>query len=337
MRNAMAWGPKAIFLSVLLFPCLAATTLAQSDLDEVHVAPLTNAGNSASVKLQPPLLSHAAEIIRKQVDLVLVPVTITDERDRLLTGLQEDNFQVFDGKHRQQIKHFSSEDAPVSLGIVLDLSSSMASKMEWARQAVLEFCKAANPADEFFMVSFADRPELLAGFTDHIEDIQERLTSAVPHGRTALLDAVYFAIHQMRGAKYPKRALLIISDGGDNHSRYGEREVRSLLKEADVMLYAIALIDPTSQVLEEVRGPELLEEITSLTGGRAFGIGQPNLLPAIANKVGMELRNQYVLGYHPDNAIHNGKWHRIQVKIKLPKSIWPVWIHAKSGYYAPTE
>jgi Ca-activated chloride channel homolog len=333
----MAWGRKAVVFLFFPFIGFTASTLAQSSLNDVHVTPLASSAHASSANLDSSLWDRAAGTIRKHVDLVLVPVTITDQRDRLITGLEADDFQLFEGKQQQQIKHFSSEDVPVSLGIVLDLSGSMAGKIEWAKRAVLEFCKAANPADEFFLVSFGDRPELLADFTSRVEDIQGRLPFAVPNGRTALLDGVYFALHQMQAAKYQKRALLIISDGGDNHSRYSEGEIKSLVKEADVMLYAIALIDPAAEDPEEIFGPELLAEISDLTGGHAFAIVRPDLLPAIANQVGVELRHQYVLGYNPENTPHNGKWHKIQVKIRVPKSIWPVWIHAKSGYYAPAQ
>ncbi len=273
-------------------------------------------------------------LIRKKVDLVMVPVTVTDEKDRIITGLDQRNFQLFDGKQPQAIKHFSSEDAPVSLGIVLDLSSSMSKKMEWAREAVLEFCKAANPLDEFFMVTFADHPELALDFTKEPEAIQRRLAFADAKGRTALLDAIYLSLSQMRHAQYEKRALLIISDGGDNHSRYTEAEIRSMVKEADVEIYSIGIFDRQSQAPEEISGPILLEEISGLTGGRAFTLDNLNLLPPLAARVGIELRNQYLLAYSPDESMRNGKWHKIKIKLSVPKSIWPVWVRARPGYYA---
>jgi len=278
-----------------------------------------------------------ASIIHKNVDLVMVPVTVTDQRDRTVTGLDQNNFRLFDGKQQQTIKHFSSEDAPVSLGIVLDLSSSMSKKLDTARQAVSEFCKAANPLDEFFMVTFADRPELALDFTKEPEDIQRKLAFTAAKGRTALLDAVYLSLKQMHQAQYQKRALLIISDGGDNRSRFTESEIRSMVKEADVEIYSIGIFDSGSTVQEEINGPALLEEIAGLTGGRAFAIDNVNLLPALAIRVGTELRNQYMLAYKPDESQRNGKWHKIKIKLSVPNSLWPLWIHAKSGYYAPTQ
>ena len=307
---------------------------AQSGFDEVHITPPTPKLQNAEKQ---DIASASAPLIRKNVDLVMVPVTVTDQRNRIITGLDQNNFRLFDGKQQQAIKHFSSEDAPVSVGIVLDLSSSMANKLEWARLAVMEFCKGANPSDEFFMVTFADRPELASDFTTQPEDIQRRLAFADAKGRTALLDAVYLSLNQMRHAQYEKRALLIISDGGDNRSRYTESEIRSMVKEADVEIYSIGIFDSGATAPEEVNGPILLENIAELTGGQAFAIDNVNLLPALAIKVGTELRNQYMLAYKPDDNQRNGKWHKIKIKLSVPSSLWPLWIHAKPGYYAPAQ
>jgi len=311
--------------------CLACTTLALAQgLDEVHIVPAP----APTIQPNREAAYTGASLIRKNVDLVMVSVTVTDEKDRIVTGLDQNNFQLFDGKHAQTIKHFSSEDAPVSLGIVLDLSSSMSKKMEWARQAVVEFCNAANPLDEYFMVTFADHPELALDFTREPEAIQRRLAFAETRGRTALLDAIYLALSQMRHAQYQKRALLIISDGGDNRSRYTESEIRALVKEADVDIYSIGIFDRNSTAREEITGPLLLEEIAGLTGGRAFALDSLDLLPSLAARVGTELRNQYMLAYSPAESLRNGKWHKIKIKLSVPKGIWPLWVHAKPGYYA---
>jgi Ca-activated chloride channel family protein len=271
------------------------------------------------------------------VDLVLVPVTITDPMNRLVTGLDKDNFSVFEGKDQQEIKHFSSEDAPVSLGVIFDMSGSMSSKIERAREAVVEFFKTANPQDEFFMITFADKPEEISDFTQSVEDIQGKLIYTVPKGRTALLDAIYLGVSKMRQAKYPKKSLLIISDGGDNHSRYTEGEIKSLVKEADVLIYAIGIYDRYMPTPEEQMGPALLTDVTELTGGRAFTIDNPNDLGDVATKIGIELRNQYLLGYRPKNPTHDGKWRKIKVKLIPPKGLPPLRVYAKTGYYAPTQ
>jgi Ca-activated chloride channel family protein len=275
--------------------------------------------------------------MKVDVDLVLVPVTITDPMNRLVTGLDKENFSVLEGKEPQEIRHFSSEDAPVSLGVIFDLSGSMNSKIERAREAVVEFFKTANPDDEFFLITFADKPELLEDFTQSVDDVRGKLVYTVPKGRTALLDAIYLGVNKMRQAKYQKRALLIISDGGDNHSRYTESELKSVVKEADVQIYAIGVYDHYFQTTEEKLGPVLLSDVAELTGGRAFTIDNPNDLADVATKIGIELRNQYVLGYRPKNPAHDGKWRKIKVKLIPPKGLPPLRVFAKTGYYAPSE
>ena len=311
---------------------------AQSPADEVHVAPRIEPPSppKANEILDPAFRTHTKPY-KVDVDLVLVPVTITDPMNRLVTGLDKDNFSVFEGKDQQEIKHFSSEDAPVSLGVIFDMSGSMSSKIERAREAVVEFFKTANPQDEFFMITFADKPEEISDFTQSVEDIQGKLIYTVPKGRTALLDAIYLGVSKMRQAKYPKKSLLIISDGGDNHSRYTEGEIKSLVKEADVLIYAIGIYDRYMPTPEEQMGPALLTDVTELTGGRAFTIDNPNDLGDVATKIGIELRNQYLLGYRPKNPTHDGKWRKIKVKLIPPKGLPPLRVYAKTGYYAPTQ
>ena len=284
----------------------------------------------------PSLKTHITPI-KVDVNLVLVPVSIVDPANRQVVGLDKENFQVFEGKERQEIRHFSTEDAPVSLGAIFDVSGSMADKIERAREAVLEFFKTANPQDEFFMIAFADKPEEVTDFTQSMENIEGKLVYAVPKGRTALLDAIYLGLTKMRQAKYGKKALLIISDGGDNHSRYTESDIKNLVKEADVQVYAIGIYDHYFQTDEERLGPQLLTEITELTGGRAFSLDNPNDLADVAAKIGIELRNQYVLGYRPANPAHDGKWHKIRVKLAPPKGLPPLRVYARTGYYANSE
>ena len=211
-------------------------------------------------------------VVKRDVNLVLVPVSVTDPSQRLVTGLNQENFRVFEGKKAQEIKHFSSEDAPVSLGIVVDTSGSMADKMERVREAINQFCDAANLMDEFFMITFGDEPHLVLDFTTDPQELQKELLFTQPRGRTALLDAVYLGLKKMRQAKYAKKALLIISDGGDNHSRYGERDVKSAVKESDVMIYSIGTFDRYVPTQEELLGPTLLSELTEPTGGRSFAL-----------------------------------------------------------------
>ena len=269
----------------------------------------------AKQSVVPASLNTRVRPLKVAVDLVLVPVTITDPMSRLVTGLEKENFQLFEGSSKEEIKSFSSEDAPVSLGVIFDSSGSMSSKMDRAKDAVIEFFKTANPQDEFFMITFSDEPEMVNDFTSSVDDIQGKLVFTVPQKRTALLDAIYMGVSKMRQAKYPKKALLIISDGGDNHSRYTEHEIKALVKEADVMVYAIGIYDRYFQSDEERLGPALLGEIAELTGGRAFTVENPNDLGDVATKIGVELRNQYVLGYRPTKVARDGKWRKIKVKL----------------------
>ena len=327
---------------VLILACIwsvAVPGFAQTDVNDVHVFPreIDKPKEAPKESLVTSGLSAHVRPLKVEVDLVLVPVTITDPLNRLVTGLEKQNFQLFEGSAAQEIRTFSSEDAPVSLGVIFDSSGSMSSKMDRAKDAVVEFFKTANPQDEFFMITFSDAPEEVTDFTSSVDEIQNKLVYAVPRKRTALLDAIYMGVSKMRQAKFAKKALLIISDGGDNHSRYTEGEIKALVKEADVMVYAIGIYDHYFASQEERLGPALLSDITELTGGRAFTIDNPNDLGDVATKIGIELRNQYVLGYRPSKVVRDGKWRKIKVKLMPPKGLPPLRVYARTGYYAPAE
>jgi Ca-activated chloride channel homolog len=278
--------------------------------------------------------------IKFDVDMALVNVTVTDPYNRLVTGLDQENFRVFEDNTEQEVVSFSSEDVPISIGVIFDFSGSMANKVGKAREAAVQFFKTANPADEFFLVSFNERAELTSSFTNSVEDLQSSLMLTSAKGRTALLDAIYLGLSQMRGARNAKRALLILSDGGDNHSRYNESDIKRLVKEADTQLYAIGIFDPLgyrNRTSEELNGPSLLSEVTEMTGGRVFSVEKLEDLPDIASKIGMELRNQYVLGYHPSNKAHDARWRKIKIRLRAPKGLPPLNVYAKTGYYAPSH
>ena len=278
--------------------------------------------------------------IRIDSNLVLIPVTVTDPLNRFVTGLDKDNFRVFEDKVEQQITQFSSEDAPLSVGIIFDCSGSMGAKLEKSRQGVTQFFKTANPEDEFFLVQFNDRAELTIKFTSDPEEIQNRLTFTPSKGKTALLDAVYLGLHEMKRAKNTRKALLIISDGGDNNSRYTETEIKNLVREADVQIYAMGIFEPMSsrgRTAEELGGPSLLSEIAEQTGGRHFPVESLSEIPNIAEKIGIELRNQYMIGYSPKNLDRDGKYRRVQVKLVQPRGLPPLRAFWRLGYYAPTQ
>jgi VWFA-related protein len=267
-------------------------------------------------------------------------VTVTDPLNRFVTGLEAKHFRLFEDKVEQKIAYLSSEDAPIAIGLVFDHSGSMGSKLQKSREAVAQLLKTANPDDEFFLVQFNDRPELAVAFTHDADAIQNRLTFVESKGRTALLDSIYLAINQMKKARNARKALVVISDGGDNSSRYTETEIRNLVREADVQIFAIGIFEPIAsrgRSAEELAGPSLLSEIAEQTGGRHFPVENLSELPDVAERIGYELHNQYVLFYSPANVLKDGKYRHVQVKLVQPKGLPPLRAFWRLGYYAPTQ
>lgn len=289
-------------------------------------------------RVRPPASAPVPEPkanIRIDTNVVLVPATVTDPLNRFVSGLEKSDFKVFEDQVEQKITSFGSEDSPLSIGIVFDTSGSMGEKLSRSRQAVAEFFKLAEPEDEGFLVQFADRPELVVPFTHNPGEIQDRLLNTRSKGSTALLDGVTLALNTMKKAKNPRKALVVITDGGDNHSRYTESEVRNRLKEADVQIYAIGIYGGASTP-EEMAGPSLLRNLAEPTGGRHFFASLRDL-PDIAEKIGIELRNEYLIGYTPKNAERDGKFRRITVKIVQPPGLPALRVYWRKGYFAPTQ
>lgn len=274
--------------------------------------------------------------VHVDVDLALVNVSVTDAHDRPVTFLERDSFRIFEDNIEQEVVNFSSEDVPVSIGVLFDLSGSMANKFSYAKEAAIQFFKTANPDDEGFLIGFSGHADLLSPFTNNIEELQNRLLAVSPSGSTALLDGLYLGISEMRNARNAKRALLIISDGGDNHSRYSADDIKRLAREADIQLYAIGIFESGyhRRTLTEINGPLLLAELTELTGGRTFTLRNPNELSEIATKIGTELRNQYILGYQPSNKTRDARWRKIAVKVRSRNGPQHLSVRAKKGYYA---
>lgn len=320
---------------------LAVSATALSRAQEQKVAPPEpRVSITPRAPVADPADAFPRSSIRVDTNLVLIPVTVTDPLNRFVTGLEKEHFQIFEDKTKQSITHFSSEDAPLSVGLVFDASGSMGSKLHKSRQAVAQFFKTANPEDEFFLVAFNDRPFMVEPFTHNYEELQNKLTFTQAKGRTALLDGIYLALNEMKKAKNPRKALLVISDGGDNSSRYTESEIRNLVREADVQMYAIGIFEPAAtrgRTPEEAAGPGLLSELAQHTGGRHFPVDNINDLPDIAAKIGIELRNQYVLGYTPTNQERDGKYRRVQVKLIQPKGLPQLRAYWRLGYYAPSR
>jgi len=337
-----------LFAAATIFLLLAgAGANAQDDpLNKVHVTPppsTTGPTGAPKGEEAAPVTGAAAAkakpgaLIRMNVDLVLVPVTVTDPMNRLVTGLEQEDFKIYENNSQQKITSFVSEDAPVSIGIIFDLSGSMTSKLVRAKDSILQFIKTANPEDEFFVIGFNDRPELIEDFTSSTDDIEARLANIRSGHRTALLDAIYYGVEKMKEAKHQRKALLVVSDGGDNRSRYTEGEVRAQVRESDVEIYSIGIFDPYAATPEERTGPALLNDLSEETGGRLYRVDDVSEMGDIAEKISTELRNQYVIGYTPKNLNRDGKWRKVKVKLEPPPGLPPLTVHARTGYYAPLQ
>ncbi len=281
--------------------------------------------------------------------MVLVPVTVTDHNGRTVEGLRADDFNIFEDQVRQQIVSFTSEDAPSSVGLVLDISGSMRKTLGSAKAVAHSFFESANPEDEFLLLTVSSEPAEIPGFTTDIAALEENVEAAQPGGMTALIDTVYLGLNRMRKASRPRRALLILSDGMDNYSRYSKRELMRVAIETDVQIYTI-IVDNGSTVAstgtipfrpslirkpvdqgQERQGPQLLEELADKTGGLHFHIRNDFEAKEAVVKVSRALRNEYVIGYQPPTPSMTGKWHQIRVKSNVPK----VNVYARNGYSAP--
>jgi Ca-activated chloride channel family protein len=272
--------------------------------------------------------SQERPTFRIDVDMVFVKVSVTDPLNRYVTGLEREHFRVFEEKVEQTVSQFTQETAPISVGILFDISGSMKDNIHTARNSVARFLEAGNPDDEFFLVSFNQKTTLVQSFTHQSSSIRNQISFSNPGGRTALYDAVYLGLETIRDAKNEKKALILITDGEDNSSRYTSSEVREFAKESDVQIYSIG---------EEGKlgyGRSEIQNIVGLTGGRAFFPNNFNELDYYIDLIHAELRNQYVLGYVPKNKARDGKWRRLKVKLEPPEGLPKLIVHAKEGYYA---
>jgi Ca-activated chloride channel homolog len=329
-------------LSVGTGVCLAQ----ENPLGEVHTQPpppapkspdaakpvIEGAGNAAALAT-----SRRDARIRVDVNLVLVPATVTDPMNRLVTGLERENFELYDNNTGQVIKTFSTEDAPVTIGIIFDLSGSMSSKFLRARKALSEFLRTSNPQDEFFVVGFNDRPAVIVDYTSDVDDVEARMVMLKPENRTALIDAIYLGVNKLRQAKYDRKALLIVSDGGDNRSRYSENELRRVVRESDVQIYSIGIFDEYAPTTEEQQGPMLLTDVCEMTGGRMFRVSDVGDMGDIASRISAELRNEYVLGYRPSDMRQDGNWRKLKIRLVPPPGLPALTVHNRQGYYAPSQ
>lgn len=271
-------------------------------------------------------------------DLVTMNITVTDLYGRFISGLKKNAFTVLDENQQQEIEFFSDEDAPVSVGILFDVSGSMSGeKIQKARQALSKFIGTSHPMDEYFLIAFNKRAQLLLDRTRNGEAVLDKLQYIQPKDNTALYDAVYLGVDKVTRGAHQKRAIIIISDGQDNNSRYTFNDVRKQLKESDVSVYAIGILGGGGGGREDITGQAYLEELTSVTGGRAF-FPQTNVeLDEIFERIALELRHQYSIGYRPADFKNDGKWRKLKVKVKPPRGLPRLFVRTKEGYYAITN
>jgi Ca-activated chloride channel family protein len=309
--------------------------------DQVHVVPLDPSKREVQ-PLGPPTaeggLKLDLEPMRVNVDLVLVPVIVTDTMNHPVMGLDRSHFQLFEGDEPQQIEYFSVEDPPISVGLLLDLSKSMSNKMDTLRAAVNDFFDNANPKDDYFVITFADRPKLVANTTQSIGTIQGKLATVIADGNTALLDAISLGVAKLHAAQFQRRALVIVSDGGDNNSRYKLKDIKSLVQESDVLIDAIGIFDdknlPGFKTIEEKMGKRWLDQITDATGGRTLTADNLSKVPGIAAAISRELRDEYVLGYRPNHPPHDGNWRKVKVRVTAPSGMGRLQAFYKKSYLA---
>jgi Ca-activated chloride channel family protein len=298
---------------------------------------------SARVHVEPRLPAPTAiprSDFRTGATVALINVTVRDRANHPVTSLERADFRLFENKVEQQIKYFANEEAPVSIGVIFDASGSMGDKVSLARDAVAEILKPSNYDDEFFLIRVSDRPDLAVDFTNNGAEIQSRLLPVVSKGRTSLLDGIYLGLQQMKRARNQRKALIVLSDGGDNHSRYHRTEILNLTRESDVEIYAIGLFEPEptrEQPAATLKGPILLTELAEETGGRHMPVHKIGALPDIAQNIGSAIRRQYLLGYTPTGLARDGRYRKVQVSIAPQRNQPALRVDWKRGYYAPAQ
>jgi Ca-activated chloride channel family protein len=330
-------SPSTVGVPATALPAVPASAGSASAANTPATASANNTPGANVNVVQPNIHTRPIQV---NVNMVVVGVTVTDPYDRIVTGLDKSNFEVFDEKVSQEIATFSTEDVPISVGMIFDASGSMSDKIEKSKEAALQFFKTSNPEDEFMLIQFNERPDLISAFTSKFEKLQDRLLFVKSGGRTALLDAIYLGLNEMKKARSSRKALLVISDGGDNHSRYTENEIKRAVRESDAQIFAVAVLEPLAsrnRTPEEAAGPSLLSDLATVSGGRMFSVEDASELPDIAEKISIELRNEYVIGYKPSNLVRDGRWRRIKVKLDAPRGLPPLQVYARTGYYAPTQ
>jgi Ca-activated chloride channel homolog len=323
---------EVITMRALRLPLAMALAIAAVFGQQVSIEPRSR----LSVQQKPVEAREDPGNARLRIDtsLVLVPVEVSDRLNRPVSGLEKQNFHVFDDKVEQKIVSFAMEDDPIAVGLVFDISGSMGGDLPQMRHAASQFFKTSNPGDEFCLVELASTAQVAVPLTQNAADVDYKLMFSKGGGSTALLDGVYLGLNEVRKSKNLRKALVIISDGGDNNSRYTQGEVKNAIVESDVLIYAIGTFGNGmgSNYSDQV----VLRNMTEQTGGRMFpGVGMS--LGDFADKIVIDLRNRYMLGYNPSDAKRDGRYHHISVKLDPPRGLPKLQTHWRTGYYAPSE
>jgi Ca-activated chloride channel family protein len=328
-RHALRVAPFSCLAFALIALTLPALTTAQQKQGSATPQPTPVPGRSSR-------LGQESEQVTINTDLITLTVTVTDSYGRYVSGLDQSAFTVLDDKVPQEIAFFSDEDAPVSVGIIFDVSGSMGGdKIKTAREALSHFIETSHEMDEYFLIGFNTRAQLLLDRTRNGNAVIDKLTFVEPKHNTALYDACYLGVEKITRGTHPKRALLLISDGQDNESRYTFSDLRRLLKETDVVLYSIGIVgahDANSTL--GMQGQGILDELSSVSGGKAFFPSTDAEMNEIFERIALELRHQYSIGYKPANFVNDGQWHRIKVKVKPPRGLPQLFVRSKEGYFA---
>ncbi|HWW74887.1 MAG TPA: VWA domain-containing protein [Pyrinomonadaceae bacterium] len=302
--------------------------------------PAANGRASSSSEQAPtgPMVTPIADDTKPVIvhsDLITLTVTVTDTYGRFVTGLGKNAFSIFDDKDQQEITFFSDEDAPVSLGVVFDVSGSMGGdKISRAREALARFIDTSHARDEYFLIGFNNRAQLLLDHTRDSDALMQKLTFVQTHGQTALYDATYLGVEHVTRGAHPKRAVLLISDGQDNSSRYTFTELKRLLKESDVIIYAIGIVSSGDDSALGYGGRAILEELAGVSGGKAFFPSTSAEMNDTFERIALELRTQYSIGYRPSNFANDGKWHKIKIKVQPPRGFPRLFVRGREGYFA---
>jgi len=322
--------------SVLLLPALLVLGAWAQSRTRLPLNPFQSNSRASSAA---PDADSSEVNVKVNTNLVQIPVTVTDKTDHPVVALNRENFQIYENGVAETIAYFETGESPISTCLLFDSSMSMADKIHRSLEAMSEFLDAAVAGDEYCLIRFSNWPEKMVGITEGTRQVADAIRRIHPAGFTALLDAIYAGTQEVRQGHNRRKAILLISDGGDNRSEHTIKEIKQLVREADAQIYSIGILSPEDQVFsqEEADGPALMKTISHDSGGRLFRIHEISELPSAVAKVTMALRHQYLLGYYPKDVRNDGKYRHVAVKLTLPRGVSHVHAYWRAGYYSPSE